>query len=266
MGVYDEKPWLALYGDKPAEIEPEFTSGLAMFQAAVERRRRPHRRPVLRHLIDLRRRGPTQRRPGAGAEGPGCRARRPGGRVPAERPAVPGHDGRGLEAGRRPGVGQPDVQGPRAGHAAQRLRLKGARLPRVALPLGGGRGGGGRPGARGDHHLRARLRRRRCARAAGRLAARSALRHARPARAGRAPRGRAARRGRARGRRHRVPHLHVGHHRPAQGRDEHPRATSPSTPRSTATGSALGDGDVMPRRRAAVPHHRAGRPHRGVRC
>ncbi len=36
MGVYDEKPWLALYGDKPAEIDPEFTSGLAMFQAAVE--------------------------------------------------------------------------------------------------------------------------------------------------------------------------------------------------------------------------------------
>lgn len=36
MGTYDDKPWLALYGDLPAEIEPEFTSALAMFEAAVE--------------------------------------------------------------------------------------------------------------------------------------------------------------------------------------------------------------------------------------
>ena len=32
-----------------------------------------------------------------------------------------------------------------------------------------------------------------------------------------------ARAGRPRGRRHRVPHLHLGHHRAAEGRDEHPR-------------------------------------------
>jgi long-chain acyl-CoA synthetase len=38
MGIYDDKPWLALYGEGvPEHIEPEFASGLEMFRAAVER-------------------------------------------------------------------------------------------------------------------------------------------------------------------------------------------------------------------------------------
>src|SRR4051812_9654467 len=38
MGVYDDKPWLALYGEGvPERIDPEFASGLEMFRAAVER-------------------------------------------------------------------------------------------------------------------------------------------------------------------------------------------------------------------------------------
>ncbi len=38
MGVYDERPWLARYREgTPADIEPEYANGLAMFEAAVER-------------------------------------------------------------------------------------------------------------------------------------------------------------------------------------------------------------------------------------
>ncbi|WP_068252898.1 class I adenylate-forming enzyme family protein [Janibacter corallicola] len=36
MSVYDDKPWLGLYGDQPAEIEPEFVSALEMFRAGVD--------------------------------------------------------------------------------------------------------------------------------------------------------------------------------------------------------------------------------------
>jgi long-chain acyl-CoA synthetase len=34
---YDERPWLALYGDTPPDVEIEFPSALAMFRASVER-------------------------------------------------------------------------------------------------------------------------------------------------------------------------------------------------------------------------------------
>jgi long-chain acyl-CoA synthetase len=38
MGVYDDKPWLALYGEGvPEHIAPEYASGLDMFRATVER-------------------------------------------------------------------------------------------------------------------------------------------------------------------------------------------------------------------------------------
>jgi long-chain acyl-CoA synthetase len=38
VGVYDERPWLARYGEGvPADIEPEHRSGLAMFEATLER-------------------------------------------------------------------------------------------------------------------------------------------------------------------------------------------------------------------------------------
>ena len=68
---------------------------------------------------------------------------------------------------------------------------------------------------------RARPPRRRRARAARGRRARAGCR--RPARADRALRGRAAGRRDARARRHRAAHLHVGHDRAAQGRDEHAR-------------------------------------------
>ena len=148
--------------------------------------------------------------------------------------------------------------------AAERLRLGGARLPRVPVPVGGRRRGGRHPGARGDHHLRAGLRRRRRARAAGGLEPRPARRHPRPARAGRTPCGRAARAGRARRRRHRLPDLHLGHHRPAQGRDEHPRQRDlqrPGLPRLDRAGG----GRRLPGRGPPVSHNRAGGPHRGLR-
>jgi long-chain acyl-CoA synthetase len=38
MTIYDERPWLARYDEgQPHDLEPEFTDGLAMFRAAVER-------------------------------------------------------------------------------------------------------------------------------------------------------------------------------------------------------------------------------------
>ena len=37
MSAYDERPWVALYGDEPADIEIEFEDALAMFRAGVER-------------------------------------------------------------------------------------------------------------------------------------------------------------------------------------------------------------------------------------
>ena len=62
-------------------------------------------------------------------------------------------------------------------------------------------------------------------------------------------------------RRRRVPHLHVGHDRPAQGRDEHPpqrRLQRAGLPRLDPPRR----GRQRLRRRAAVPHHRADRPRR----
>ena len=35
MSVYDDKPWLGLYGSQPASIEPEYASALEMFRAGV---------------------------------------------------------------------------------------------------------------------------------------------------------------------------------------------------------------------------------------
>ena len=35
MTVYDMRPWLALYGDQPADYNPEHASALAMFRAGV---------------------------------------------------------------------------------------------------------------------------------------------------------------------------------------------------------------------------------------
>jgi hypothetical protein len=58
---------------------------------------------------------------------------------------------------------------------------------------------------------------------AGRRAAQPGGGHARPARARGRSRGRIARPGRVQRGRRRVPHLHLGYDRPAQGGDEHPR-------------------------------------------
>src|SRR3954464_3967765 len=37
MSAYDERPWLALYGDQPADYEVEFDNALDMFRAGVAR-------------------------------------------------------------------------------------------------------------------------------------------------------------------------------------------------------------------------------------
>jgi long-chain acyl-CoA synthetase len=37
VSAYDERPWVALYGDEPADIDIEFDDALAMFRAGVER-------------------------------------------------------------------------------------------------------------------------------------------------------------------------------------------------------------------------------------
>ncbi|MGY1694321.1 MULTISPECIES: AMP-binding protein [unclassified Geodermatophilus] len=37
MSAYDERPWLALYGDQPADYEIEFPDALSMFRAGVRR-------------------------------------------------------------------------------------------------------------------------------------------------------------------------------------------------------------------------------------
>ena len=38
MGIYDQRPWLHLYGEgQPPDITPEFTDALAMFKASVAR-------------------------------------------------------------------------------------------------------------------------------------------------------------------------------------------------------------------------------------
>src|SRR6266566_3810892 len=58
--------------------------------------------------------------------------------------------------------------------------------------------------------------------------------------------------------RHRVPHLHLGHHGPAEGRDEQPRQRGVQLPGLPPVVRAR-PGRRGPRRRAAVPHHRADR-------
>ena len=35
MGVYDERPWLDLYGDMPTDVEPEHGNALEMFRAGL---------------------------------------------------------------------------------------------------------------------------------------------------------------------------------------------------------------------------------------
>ena len=37
MRDYDERPWLALYGDQPADYEIEFDDALSMFRAGLAR-------------------------------------------------------------------------------------------------------------------------------------------------------------------------------------------------------------------------------------
>src|SRR3712207_2775883 len=37
MSVYDERPWLALYGDSPADYEIEFPDALSMFRDGLRR-------------------------------------------------------------------------------------------------------------------------------------------------------------------------------------------------------------------------------------
>ena len=124
----------------------------------------------------------------------------PGDRVGLVLPNVPRVPGALL---RRPGGGrgrrtdEPAAQGPRGEVLPRGLRC----LDRLRLE---GHGRGGRQGRRGGRH---RVRR---GRARG-------LR--RPARAARARRDVVDRDGR----RHRRPALHLGHHRPAQGRRAHPR-------------------------------------------
>ena len=80
------------------------------------------------------------------------------------------------------------------------------------------------PGGRHDVPARLRsTRRRRRDPAARRRRARPPRGHPRPARARPRARRRDARAGRPRPRRRRLPHLHLGHDRPAEGRDEHAR-------------------------------------------
>ena len=45
MSAYDERPWLARYGDEPADLEIEFDDALAMFRAGVAIRP-PGRKPA----------------------------------------------------------------------------------------------------------------------------------------------------------------------------------------------------------------------------
>jgi long-chain acyl-CoA synthetase len=37
VSAYDERPWLALYGDQPADYDIEFDSALEMFEAGLAR-------------------------------------------------------------------------------------------------------------------------------------------------------------------------------------------------------------------------------------
>ncbi len=37
VSSYDDRPWLALYGDQPADYEIEFDDALSMFRAGVTR-------------------------------------------------------------------------------------------------------------------------------------------------------------------------------------------------------------------------------------
>ena len=93
---------------------------------------------------------------------------------------------------------------------------------------------------------RARLPRRRTA---GRARGRAKRRPEAPSTcsSSRAARRRAPRRRRSPPRR-RVPHLHVRHDRSAEGRDEHPRATSSSTPQALPRLDRLTTDDVIARR------------------
>ena len=134
MGIYDDKPWLARYGDLPAEIEPEFTSALAMFDAAVEAAGDRTAVQYFDTSLSYAEVGRLSDGLALGLRELGVRARRPGGRYLQNVPQFLITMVAAWKAGRDPRVGQPDVQGPRARGAARRLGLGGARLPRVPVP------------------------------------------------------------------------------------------------------------------------------------
>ena len=169
-----------------------------------------------------------------------------------------------VEGRRHHGVDQPDEQGrgsssylledsgaTRAGHAASRCTTTSRPdvVPDTAVDIG-------------HHDRRARLPADDVPALLAGVAAHARRGHASTCSSSIArARRRAARPGRAPARRRRLPHLHVGHHRPAQGRDEHARQRRVQLRRPTATGCRLDARRRRARRRAAVPHHRA---HRGT--
>ena len=112
MSAYDERPWLALYGDQPADYTLEFDNALDMFRAGRGRGTPP--RVALQYFDGS---SPAQELDelsdalAGGLLANGFAARRPARGLPAERAAVRHRDGRHLEGRRDHGVDQPDEPG-----------------------------------------------------------------------------------------------------------------------------------------------------------
>ena len=123
MSAYDDRPWLALYGDQPADYDDRVRQrpGHVPGRGRAGSRRRSRcsyfdgsiTRQELDELSDALASRPAGQR---------VRRRRPARGLPAERAAVRHRDGRRLEGRRRHGVDQPDEPGAGAVLPAQGLR------------------------------------------------------------------------------------------------------------------------------------------------
>ena len=225
---------------QPHDITPEFTDALAMFSAGVARNpdgdaiRYFDGRITYRELDEL-----TDAFAAALARRRACQR---GDRVAIylqNVPAVHHRAGRHVEGGRHRRVDQPDE--PRAG--ARRCCCATRARPcwsacRASTATSRRRSSASTDVRTRDHHVRAGVPDARRPARVPRVGADHAATAPRTcwssssASAGRQPPSVELRAGR-----HRVPHLHLRHHGPAQGRDEHPRQRRRSTARPTASGA-----------------------------
>ena len=240
--VYDERPWLARYAEgQPADIEPAHASALAMFDATRAPLSRRRRDPLPRRALTY---AELDARSGAFAAALAQRGVARGDRVALYLQNVPEFVVAVLAAWKLGAIAVP--VNPMLKEREVRTLLEDCE-PVALVTLESLWDEVARDGGRRDLGAHRRDRARRSQELAR-------------AHAGQAPPD-----PRPRARRRRLPDLHVGHDRAAQGRDEHARQRRlqlADLPRLGRRRRRRRD----PRRRAALPHHGAHRPHRRSRC